>query len=449
MRKNKVVWSEGLFLRPQLFQQQERYVEHYIHQRTSLLTPYYWGFSSLTIDRQGLEYGKLIINAAAGVFPDGTPFSVPDTCPAPSPLTLLPHHCGQQLYLAISLALPGHDETLLSSSHSTSLARFTAKEHLVHDSNAVHREARHLLLAQLNLRLLPESEMNDTWIGLPCARLKHLDADGRAILVEDDYIPPLIDCRDNTLLMSWIMHVVGQLRHRAETFALQLSDSFKGESQAVGIEDYLLLQLCNRYHSMLDYWLQRPSVHPEVLFCEVNALQAELATYLSAQRRPPQEGYLYQHKALAETFRPLLDDISQQLNLLLTKAGECYEFQRQTNGVWVTADPDLQLDAYQTLIVAVKAAVPHQQIHKHFIQQTKISAPRQILDLVRSHLPGVTLQPLAGPPRQLAHCSGTHYFELVQSGRDWQSIVDERAVALHIAGQFPELTLRLWGLRDR
>ena len=30
---NKVVWSEGLFLRPQHFQQQDRYFEHYIDSR--------------------------------------------------------------------------------------------------------------------------------------------------------------------------------------------------------------------------------------------------------------------------------------------------------------------------------------------------------------------------------------------------------------------------------
>lgn len=449
MKTNKVVWNEGLFLRPQLFQQQERYFEHFIHQRASILTPYHWGFSALAIDRQALDYGKLMINAARGIFPDGTPFSFPVECSPPKPLTLLPQHCGQQLYIALSLTVPGHDETLLSSSQETSLARFIAKEHLVHDSNAVHREPRHLLLAQLSLRLLPESELNDTWIGLPCARLKHIESDGRAILFDEEFIPPIIDCRTSSTLISWIHHISGQLKHRAEAFALPLAEQAPSDSLALRIEEYLLLQICNRYQAMLDYWLQRPLVHPEVYFCELNALQAELATYLCRQRRPVLEGISYQHKQLAETFRPLIDDISQQLNLLLTKAGECFDFQRQSNGIWVTTDPDLRLEEYQSIIVAVKATVPQQQITQHFIQKSKVSAPRQILDLVRSHLPGVTLQLLNAPPRQLAHCAGTHYFELVKNGRAWQNILDEQAVALHVAGRFTELTLKLWGLRDR
>jgi type VI secretion system protein ImpJ len=34
---NKVVWSEGLFLRPQHFQQQDRYFERYVETRCQAL----------------------------------------------------------------------------------------------------------------------------------------------------------------------------------------------------------------------------------------------------------------------------------------------------------------------------------------------------------------------------------------------------------------------------
>uniref|UniRef100_UPI0018CBC8F7 type VI secretion system baseplate subunit TssK n=2 Tax=Pseudacidovorax TaxID=433923 RepID=UPI0018CBC8F7 len=49
---NKVAWSEGLFLRPQLFQQQERYLEHLAHKRAATLGPFFWGFSHYAIDAE-------------------------------------------------------------------------------------------------------------------------------------------------------------------------------------------------------------------------------------------------------------------------------------------------------------------------------------------------------------------------------------------------------------
>jgi type VI secretion system protein ImpJ len=41
---SKVVWSEGLFLQPQHFQQQDRYFERYVETRCQSLVPYSWGF---------------------------------------------------------------------------------------------------------------------------------------------------------------------------------------------------------------------------------------------------------------------------------------------------------------------------------------------------------------------------------------------------------------------
>lgn len=45
---DRVVWSEGQFLLPQMFQQQERYLEHVMHYRSLPLTPFS-GDSATTI----------------------------------------------------------------------------------------------------------------------------------------------------------------------------------------------------------------------------------------------------------------------------------------------------------------------------------------------------------------------------------------------------------------
>jgi type VI secretion system protein ImpJ len=82
---NKVTWSEGLFLRPQLFQQQDRYLEAYAHKRAAPLSPFYWGFSQYTIDSESLSLGKLVLSSCAGLFADGTPFESPAQTARPRP----------------------------------------------------------------------------------------------------------------------------------------------------------------------------------------------------------------------------------------------------------------------------------------------------------------------------------------------------------------------------
>ena len=49
---NKVVWSEGLFLRPQHLQQSDRYVEKLVRSRTAGLRGYGWGLTHLRLNRE-------------------------------------------------------------------------------------------------------------------------------------------------------------------------------------------------------------------------------------------------------------------------------------------------------------------------------------------------------------------------------------------------------------
>ena len=85
---NRVVWSEGLFLQPQHFQQQDRYLERYIESRCQALIPYSWGFTEIEIERDYLRIGKFGLRRASGVFPDGTPVRMPDDDPLPDPIDI-------------------------------------------------------------------------------------------------------------------------------------------------------------------------------------------------------------------------------------------------------------------------------------------------------------------------------------------------------------------------
>ncbi len=85
---NRVVWSEGLFLQPQHFQQQDRYFERYVETRCQALVPHSWGFTEIEFERDFLKIGKIGLRRLAGVFPDGTPFRMPDDDPLPPPIDI-------------------------------------------------------------------------------------------------------------------------------------------------------------------------------------------------------------------------------------------------------------------------------------------------------------------------------------------------------------------------
>src|SRR5215210_4788510 len=107
---SRVIWSEGLFLQPQHFQQQERYFERYVEARCQPLVPHGWGFTDIDFERDLLSIGKVALRRAAGVFPDGTPFRMPDDDPAPKPIDIAPDVRDLLLYLAVPVRRAGELE---------------------------------------------------------------------------------------------------------------------------------------------------------------------------------------------------------------------------------------------------------------------------------------------------------------------------------------------------
>ena len=65
--RNKVVWSEGLFLRTQHLQQQDRHTDWLIRQVLGALPRHAFGFTKLELDTTALEEGQVAVAVAEGV----------------------------------------------------------------------------------------------------------------------------------------------------------------------------------------------------------------------------------------------------------------------------------------------------------------------------------------------------------------------------------------------
>src|SRR6202046_727092 len=98
---SKVAWTEGLFLRPHHFQQNDRYHEHLLESRVRYATPYPWGFTALEIDRDLAQQSKFALRRASGIMPDGGLFDFPAECPPPAPITTPETAAGQLILLTM------------------------------------------------------------------------------------------------------------------------------------------------------------------------------------------------------------------------------------------------------------------------------------------------------------------------------------------------------------
>ena len=118
---NRVIWSEGLFLQPQHFQQQDRYFERYVETRCQALVPLQLGLHRDRVRARFPEHRQVRAAALAGVFPDGTPFRMPDDDPLPAPIDIGAQTCAiRSSTLAVPLRRAGELDVGPRRRHATS-----------------------------------------------------------------------------------------------------------------------------------------------------------------------------------------------------------------------------------------------------------------------------------------------------------------------------------------
>lgn len=444
---NKVVWSEGLFLRPQLFQQQERYLEAYAHKRSVPLNPFYWGFSRYVIDAESLALGKLVLSQAAGVFADGTPFDAPGQTRPPPPLTLLPEHLEQTIYLAMPIRTPNAEETTFDEA-SSSLARYLAVDEELRDANAIGQGPKLVQLAQLRLRLLPQKELTDAWIGLPVAKVTALHSDGSAAL-DDHLIPPVTGFGASTLLVNWLNKIQGLTRLRGQTLAQRLSGVDGKSSDANEVSDYLLLQILNRYEPLLNHFHNVAETSPEMLYTLLSSFGGELSTYVRTSTRRPRPHAPYRHVDPYLTFKELVDDVHALLNEVLVRSAQRVDFEKRPHGVHLAVVDPAVMQTFGNLVLAVSAEMPPDILVARFAAQSKLASSEQLPELVRSHLPGIVMAALPVPPRQIPFNAGFVYYEISRYGPLWEQVAQHGGLAMHVSGEFSRLRVELWGIREK
>ncbi len=127
---NRVVWQEGMFLRTQHFQQQDRWTEQLLRGRVQALRPHPWGLVEYALDRDLLGTGRFALASAAGVFEDGTPFALPGETDHPPPLELPESARNVLVYLALPVRQAGAVEVADSATEGRYAARpFEAYRH--------------------------------------------------------------------------------------------------------------------------------------------------------------------------------------------------------------------------------------------------------------------------------------------------------------------------------
>src|SRR5215470_1769146 len=423
---SKVVWSEGLFLRPQHFQQQDRYFERYVETRCQSLVPHSWGFTELEVERDLLSIGKFGLRRAKGVFPDGTPFRMPDDDPLPAPLDIGPEVHDQVLYLALPLRRAGAVDVDRTAG-ADGLVRHDVREVEASDATSSSGESAVLEVGALRTRFLLASEVSQAYACVPLTQVVECRTD-KHVLLDDTFIPTVLDVRASRRLSTYMTELLGLLHQRGDALGGRVTAGGRGGSAEIA--EFLMLQAINRCEPVLAHYVDSGVLHPEDLFRFCVAAAGELSTFTTPSKRPPKlDGY--RHDQLRESFEPVMAALRAALSIVLEQSAIPIPIESKKFGI----------------SVAARADVPAEDLRRRFPSQLKIGPVEKIRDLVNLQLPGVPVHAVPVAPRQIPYHAGFVYFELDQSHELWGQLKTSGGVGMHVAGEFPGLGMEFWAIR--
>jgi type VI secretion system protein ImpJ len=389
-----------------------------------------------------LSIGKLAIRRARGVFPDGTPFSMPDLDPAVEPLDVPATLRDARVMLALPLRRAGSLDSDRRAA-ADGLARQVVREVELRDVTQETPATAQVEVGGLRLRLIAAGSPMEDFSCIPVAQVVECRADKQVIL-DDRFMPTALRVKACPPLDTFLTEMLGMLRQRLDAFAVIVGSGARGG--VAEIRDFLSLQAIGRYEALIRHFTETHTVHPQEFYRWLLVMAGDFAA-LSTQQRRASQFPAYRHEDLRATFEPLTGALRACTPNPAVSATVPITVELKRPNYYLARVADASLLDSAAFILAVRADIAEKQLERSFPQMATIAPVTRVAMLVQNHDPGFTLSPLPQIPPNIPFRTNHVYFEVVRNSPFWADMKGAGAFGLFIPEGFPNLGLEMWAVR--
>src|SRR5258706_8279542 len=445
-RARNVVWNEGLFLTPHVFQQADRYREDLLNFKVKSLMPFSWGISEVEIDRDGLPNGFFTLYRCSGIMPDGLAIQAPDEDQGPEvPLFkdfFPPSAQSLDVYLAIPASTAGNVSYRAANGSDDYSTRFQMDLVRVADETTEGNESE-IPVARKNFQILFAGESLEGKVWMKVAELGRTTA-GVVMLNDAAYIPPAITLASSNTLMMILHRILEMLA--AKSSALSQQRRHITEFGSSDIANFWFLHTLNSCVPLLSHYYYVPNRHPEQLYLVLSQLVGELSTF--SLQADPRDVPRYDHENLFKTFDELEKRIRFLLDTIIPSKYVIIPLEKTPQQWYVGHIDDDRLLQSAQVYLATNAQVPANRLIEDVPAKAKISSPDEVSMLIGRAVPGVSLTHEPIPPSAIPVKPNYKYFHLHTQGRWWEVICKVRSLALYLPDEFPDLKAELVAVKE-
>ncbi len=450
-------WHQGLFLQPQHFQLQDRYIQSLNKPLQTFLQPHFWGVGKLHI--QDAALGNLSLQVLQGEFqfPDGTFVSFPENALIdPRSFTEDWVEGGKPLGVMLGLRKwnpAGENVTVLSSLENVSdvATRFvttTEPEEIqdLYQGGGASAQVKRLYHVVKIFWDSEEDELGDYELIPLASLLRH----GEQIVRSDRFFPPCLSIDGVEPLMTLVTEIRDQLTARAH-----LLEAYKRErgihTAEFGAQDtifLLALRSLNRYVPLLVQITEARTVHPWTVYGLLRQIVGELSSFSETVNVlgeyedgtslvPP-----YNHRKLHTCFLSVQNVLLRLLDEIT--AGPEYVLELVYDGTYYSGELSTAMfEAQNRFFLVLATDQDPAQILQSFTTMAKIGSRETLPLLIARALPGVKVSYLETVPQELPRRAGSYYFQIDHHGDLWQQVQQSNQLAIFWDGAPDDLKAEL------
>ena len=425
----KPTWKEGVFVKPQHFQQFERYFESQLYGRLDLLQSYGFGVEALRINEAQLQRGLVQLEQLGAIMPDGLMVRIG----AGEPMEALTLDVSQQTFdgaLEIFLAVPDESSRgtkAYASNNGARGARFVEVKHTLNDVYGGARQAD-IDCIRPNVQLLSSNDDRESYV---CLKLLELLRDESGTLRADpEYCPPLLRINAS----PWLSGQLRKLVEKATSKRNAVAERYEGRSTAlvdfgaVDMATFWFLHTLNSYLGPITHIAATGHLHPEALYLALSQLHGSLSTFEPQAR--PKKVPPYDHLDLAGTFETLLSESARLVDRSLDQSYKKIPLENPQRGFYVARDVDSDLLQYGQLFLMARGKVSEEKLKVELPKHVRVTSFEQVSNVVKRALPALDLHVDTSPPSAIPVRPENLYLRFSQRGQHWDHIRMSQTIAI-------------------
>ncbi len=446
-KAEKILWGEGLFLRPQHFQVQDSYHEQRLNHTIRTTIPFAYGIKQLRFDENQLGIHVLALENVDMIWQDGEIYQAPAQDLLPEPILLDDLNLRGEMLIYLALPLLQANKQNITFDQNTQSGRYHSHLMQTHDlfTNASPAEIS-LLRRRAEFKLFdstldPQHDL-DGFLYLPIGQIKRHSSG--SFELDRKFIPPLLHIEGSESLTSNLKRTLNVIRAKIKTIQTNNRENEQKliEFRSGDIVSFWLVNALNTAHATLNHVLQNPQIHPERLFFELLRLTGSLLTFSTAYEvdQLPQ----YRHHQLQESFQQLDMILRDLLDTIISSRYISIALKEIRPSYWLGSLESDKITRESRLYIAVSSSM--MQTHE-LVQivplRFKVGSTLDVEQRVVAALPAIPLHHLMQVPTAIPVRSGVSYFEVEPHHELYQRMLESESICIYVPAGFQDISIEL------